>query len=208
VAEADETTAPDDSADFAAEDDAREGKKKKKKSDAAGRSVETLFKVLYRNHVELTAIADTKANIMVGINGLLTSVSLGAVLPRLASGDLHLVAPALVLILGCGVSLACAILSARPRVSTSQVTLDDVRARRANLMFFGHFTKLTPDEYALGLRELSDDPQQLREQMARDIHQLGFVLTRKYRLLRTSYTALLATVVASIGSALALSLFA
>ncbi|MBM4384879.1 MAG: hypothetical protein FJ091_16115 [Deltaproteobacteria bacterium] len=184
------------------------GKKKKKKGDSGGRSVETLFKVLYRNHVELTAIADTKANIMVGINGLLTSVSLGAVLPRIAESDAQWLAPAILLILGCGVSLACAILSARPRVSTSQVSLDDMRSHRANLMFFGHFTKLTPDDYALGLRELIDNADLLREQMARDIHQLGFVLTRKYRLLWASYTALLVTVVASIGSALALSLFA
>jgi hypothetical protein len=181
---------------------------KKKKGDSGGRSVETLFKVLYRNHVELTAIADTKANIMVGINGLLTSVSLGAVLPRLASGETRWLAPAIVLILGCSVSLACAILSARPRVSTSNVTLDDVRSHRANLMFFGHFTKLTPDEYALGLRDLIDNADLLREQMGRDIHQLGSVLTRKYELLRASYTALLVTVVASTVGALVLSLSA
>ena len=209
MSESEDTTAEADDAMELARDEAREGggKKKKKKADSGGRSVETLFKVLYRNHVELTAIADTKANIMVGINGLLTSVSLGAVLPRLAGGETQWLAPAIVLIVGCGISLACAILSARPRVSTSNVTLDDVRAHRANLMFFGHFTKLTPDEYALGLRDLIENADLLREQMGRDIHQLGVVLTRKYKLLRASYTALLVTVIASTGSALVLSLF-
>jgi hypothetical protein len=39
--------------------------------------------------------------------------------------------------------------------------------------------------------------------MGRDIHALGSVLTRKYALLRASYSALLATVVASVAAALA-----
>jgi hypothetical protein len=208
VSQPKDTTAASDGADAPAGEGGRGVGGKRKKGDSGGRSVETLFKVLYRNHVELTAIADSKANIMVGINGLLSSVSLGAVLPQLASGETRWLAPAIVLIVGCSVSLAFAILSARPRVSTSNVTLDDVRSHRANLMFFGHFTRLTADEYALGLRDLIDDIDLLREQMGRDIHQLGVVLTRKYTLLRASYTALLVTVVASTGGALALSLLA
>ncbi len=183
---------------------AAEGKKKKKKDDfGSGRAVETLFKVLYRNHIELTAIADTKANIMVGINGLLTSVSLGILLPRLEDGFSALILPAAILVVGCAISLVCAILSARPRVANVSAALADVRARRANLLFFGTFTSLTPDEFNAGLRDLMDQPIALFEQMGRDIHALGSVLTRKYALLRASYTALLVTVLASVASALA-----
>lgn len=183
----------------------REGKKKKKKGEfGSGRAVETLFKILYRNHIELTAIADTKANIMVGINGLLTSVSLGVLLPRLESGPAPLLLPAAILVVGCAISLVCAILSARPRVAKISPALADVREHRANLLFFGTFTSLTPAEFNEGLRSLMDQPVALFEQMGRDVHALGSVLTRKYRLLRASYTALLVTVVASVASALAL----
>jgi Family of unknown function (DUF5706) len=183
---------------------APQGKKKKAKGEfGSGRAVETLFKVLYRNHIELTAIADTKANIMVGINGLLTSVSLGVVLPRLDAGWAPLLLPAAILVVGCAVSLVCAILSARPRVANVSAALDDVRAGRANLLFFGTFSSLTPAEFNEGLRGLMDQPVSLFEQMGRDIHALGSVLTRKYLLLRASYTALLVTVIASVASALA-----
>jgi hypothetical protein len=44
---------------------------------------------------------------------------------------------------------------------------------------------------------MEDRPDMLRQQMGRDIHTLGVVLTKKYRLLRTSYSVLLATVLAS-----------
>lgn len=182
-------------------------KKKKKKGDfGSGRAVETLFKVLYRNHIELTAIADTKANIMVGINGLLTSVSLGAVLPRLEEGATLRLAPAAILLVGCAVSLACAILSARPRIASFSVDLEAVRARRANVLFFGTFTSLSPADFNVGLRDLMEEPVVLFEQMGKDIHALGSVLNRKYRLLRASYTALLVTVVASVACALAVGL--
>lgn len=191
-----------------AEDAGEHKKKKKQKSEfGSGRAVETLFKVLYRNHIELTAIADTKANIMVGINGLLTSVSLGLVVPRLEAGSIGAALPALILIIGCASSLVCAILAARPRVSTTSVSLDDVRAGRANILFFGHFISLSPAEFTEGMHDLMDQPKHLFDQMARDVYVLGAVLMHKYRFLRASYTALLATVVASVGSAVALGLF-
>jgi hypothetical protein len=174
------------------------GKAKKRKKGGAERAVETLYKVLYRNHIELTAIADTKANMMVGINGLLASAALGFVAPRLADGRIGETIPALIPLGGCAVSLACAILSARPRVSSQAVSLADVRQNRASLMFFGHFARLTPADYVAGLREMEERPDLLREQMGRDVHALGVVLTKKYRLLRASYSALLATVIASV----------
>ena len=176
----------------------RGDKKKKPKGDGA-RSIETLYKVLYRNHIELTALADTKANMMVGINGLLASVALGFVTPRLADGRIAEALPALIPLAGCALSLACAILSARPRVASHAISLADVRQNRASLMFFGHFSRLAPDDYVVGLRDMEERPDFLREQMGRDIHALGVVLAKKYRLLRASYTALLLTVIASAG---------
>jgi hypothetical protein len=47
-----------------------------------------------------------------------------------------------------------------------------------------------------------EQPVLLFDQMGRDVHALGSVLTRKYWLLRASYTALLVTVVASVACAL------
>ena len=184
-------------ADAAGGDEPPRDGRKKKKGDGGARSIETLYKVLYRNHIELTAIADTKANMMVGINGLFASAALGFVTPRLVDGRLDEALPALIPLIGCALSLACAILSARPRVASKPVTLADVRENRANLMFFGHFARLDPDDYVAGLREMEDRPDMLRQQMGRDIHTLGVVLNKKYRLLRTSYSVLLATVLAS-----------
>ncbi len=184
-----------------------EKKKKKKKRDefGSGRAVETLFKIVYRNHIELTAIADTKANIMVGINGLLTSVSLGLLVPRLGGSLFGAAFPVLLLVLGCSVSLVCAILAARPRISSAPVSLADVRENRANILFFGHFSRLSSDDYIEGMHDLMEQPRLLFDEMSRDVHGLGAVLTRKYRLLRASYSALLLTVVASVGSALLLA---
>ena len=80
-----------------------------------------------------------------------------------------------------------AVLSARPRVSSYNVTLDDVRAGNANILFCGNFVNMSRDDYVVGMRELMMDTEEVYMNMARDIHSLGGVLWKKYALLRISY---------------------
>src|SRR5690606_36360620 len=46
-------------------------KKNKKKSE---RGVETMFRVTSTNHLELSALADNKANIMISVNSIIISI--------------------------------------------------------------------------------------------------------------------------------------
>ena len=166
-------------------------KKKKKKGDRKkppemSRGVETMFRTSYQMHVDLSALADSKANILISINGLIISVILAAVAPRIRT-DIWLFAPTAVVLGTCLVAISCAILAARPRVSRRE------RAARNpavgdNLMFFGGFLALTPQEYEEAVTETIREPERLYLGMTRDIYALGLVLDRKFRLLRLAYT--------------------
>ena len=162
-------------------------KKKGKKKTGRGRSVETFFRVSYRMHVDMSSLADTKANIMISINGIIISVLLAGT-AGFGGGRSTLLLPASAILLGALASMVFAVLAARPRVGRSDVTLEEARADRKSILFFGSFVSLPAGDFVEAMDEMLDDAPRLHAAMLRDIHGLGVVLDRKFRLLRTSYT--------------------
>lgn len=176
-----------------------EGKKKKKEKSELGssRGVETMFRTSYRVHMDLSSLADTKANIMISINGLILPILLGAISPKIDSNPWLLI-PTTVLMIGCLISMVFAIRSARPRVSSDPVTLEQVRRNSANILFFGHFANMSRDDFETGMTELMQDNDRLYRNMIRDLYGLGNVLTLKFKLLRTSYTVFMISIVVGV----------
>lgn len=161
------------------------------------RGIETLFRTSYPNHMDLSAIADSKSNIMISINGIIISVVLASISPKIDANP-WLLFPTAVLLLGCLVSMIYAVLAAMPRVTDDPISLDDVREGKANLLFFGHFTHLPASEYVRGMKELVQDNGLLYTSMMRDIYGLGRVLQQKFRLLRVSYIAFMSGLITGV----------
>lgn len=170
------------------------------------RGVSDMFRTSYRTHIELSAIADNKSNIMISLNGIIISILIASVSTKIESDSwLHL--PTTVLLLTCSISLIYAILAARPRVSNEKVTLDDVRSNKSNILFFGNFYNMKQEDYVTGLEELMSDSERLYNTMARDLHSLGAVLSKKFRLLRIAYNIFMVGLVISVCSFLLFYIF-
>lgn len=161
-----------------------EKKKEAKKAKEFGRGVETMFRTSYRMHVDLASLADSKANILISINGLIISVILAALAPRIRT-ELWLFAPTAVVLCTCLAAISLAILAARPRVTRPA---PGAATAGENLMFFGGFLPMGPDAYEREVLASIRQPERLYSGMARDIYALGQVLDRKFRLLRLAYT--------------------
>ena len=178
-------------------------RKRKKKGDGSklgsSRGIETMFRTSYRTHLDLSAIADNKANIMISINGIIISVVIASIAPRM-TGDPILLLPTVTLLVGCVVSMVFSVAAARPRVTSLDITLDDVMANRSNLLFFGNFVRLSQDDYVTGMSALVQDTDRLYTNMMRDLYGLGRVLDRKYRLLRSAYTLFMVGLLASVAA--------
>lgn len=159
----------------------KEREKEKRKEKRAGRGFEAIFRISHRMHVEMSAQADSKANIMISINGIMISVILAAISPKIAASPWLLI-PTTALLVSCVVSLTFAVLAARPRITR------ETRGATTNLMFFGSFVSITPERFEAEVAELAGEPARLYRSMARDLYALGKVLERKFRLLRTAYT--------------------
>lgn len=161
------------------------------------RGIETMLRTTYRVHMDLTSLADAKANIMISINGIIISIIIASISPKIDTNPWLLIPTSLMLI-GCLVSIVYAVISARPRVSRDAIRLEDIRTRKANILFFGHYSHLSADEFEEGMTELMTDNDLMYRNMIRDIYGLGSVLSRKFDLLRVSYNMFMVGLVTGI----------
>ena len=155
-----------------------------------GRGVETMYRATYRTHVNLSSIADNKANIMLSVNAIILSITAANLFPKLDSNP-HLIGPAIILIATCLSSLFYAIQATRPKVTEGKSTREDIEARRSNLLFFGNFYNMDIDDFHFGMMEMIRDDEFLYSSMTRDLYFLGVVLAKKYKFLRSCYNIFL-----------------
>ena len=152
------------------------------------RGIETLFKSSYRVQMDLTGLADNKANMMISINGIIMSIILASVAPKLDSNP-WLLLPTILLLVGSLISMIFAILAARPRVSHDPISLSDLKNSKGNILFFGNFANMSEADFVCGLEEMMRDQPLIYDTMMRNIHGLGSVLNKKFALLQVAYTS-------------------
>ncbi|ALJ04149.1 phosphohydrolase [Pseudalgibacter alginicilyticus] len=163
-----------------------------------GRGVETMFRTTLKNHIELSAIADTKANILLSVNAIIISVALSSLVPRLDSpSNAFLVWPTLILTVLSVISIVLSVLSTRPNISKITVTKDMIKNKQTNILFFGNFYKMNLKDFEWGIDYLIENEDVLYNSLTKDLYYLGLVLERKYRLLRITYTVFMFGIIIS-----------
>ena len=93
------------------------------------RGVQTMFRTTSTNHFELSALADSKSNIMISVNAIILSISLTILIARLAFYP-HFIIPTLVLLATCLSAIIFAILATRPTINKGRFTEDDIRNKK------------------------------------------------------------------------------
>ncbi|MFT5724220.1 MAG: hypothetical protein ACI9JN_001338 [Bacteroidia bacterium] len=171
--------------------------KKIVKTDRPEKGVETMFRVALRNHMNLSRIADNKANTLIGVNGIIISIVLSTLFPKMDSNP-FLVYPGLFLLIVSILTIILAIFSTIPKTTHGIVSRKEVEEKKGNLIFFGNFHKMSLNDYEWGISELMQDKDYLYKSLTRDLYFLGKVLHRKYRLLRWSYSIFVVGLVISI----------
>ena len=170
-----------------------------KKGLGTNRGIESMFRGAYRVQLTLTALADNKANMMISINGIIISIIIASVAPKLDSNPWLLI-PTSLFLLGNLTSIIFAILAARPRVGSRHVDLDDLRHSEGNILFFGNFCKMQECEFVEGMSNLVRDRTTLYESMIRDIYGIGSVLQKKFALLQIAYNSFMVALILGVTS--------
>jgi predicted metal-dependent HD superfamily phosphohydrolase len=172
---------------------------KKNKIEIPERGIETMFRVTLKNHITLSDIADTKANILLSVNAIIVSLVLANLLPKLDNpSNGYLIYPTVVFVLFTVASMILSVLATRPNVTRGEFTKEDVANKKVNLLFFGNFHKMKLEEFEWAMGEMMKDKDYLYSAMKKDLYFLGLVLNRKYKILRVTYTVFMIGIICSV----------
>ena len=179
--------------------DKKKDKKRRKKEDmkaqlkmkykdaSPDRGIQTFYRTALRNHIKLSDIADTKANILLSVNAIIISVIIGNLFSKFDT-NAYLIWPTAVFVISSATTMVLAVIATRPNVTRGEFTKEDVENKSVNLTFFGNFHKMELSQYQWAIKELLKDRDYIYSSLTKDLYFLGQVLDRKYRILRMTYT--------------------
>ena len=145
------------------------------------RHIDTMFRITIPNHMQLSVLADQKANILITICAIILGLIIDLVFDPL------LKYPAISMSLTCVITILLAVFATMPKLSTD-LFKGSKQPSKPNLLFFGYFGRLPYATYAEKMDQLLKSRPDLIDSLIRDLHSLGVVLaTRKYVYLRYSY---------------------
>ena len=172
----------------------------------SARGIESMFRNSYRTQLDMIALAATKANIMISLNGLLVSMLLlsGA---YLLSSDPLLLVPVTLFLVTCTTAIIFAVLAARPDIDKTSKTLDEFRTDKAMLLLFDQFASLPSDDYVDAMREMMQNNDRIYSNMTAHIHTLGCIADKKFTRLYISYNAFIIGLVISVACLIAVIVF-
>jgi len=167
----------------------KESKKKKKKSRRmlSDRRAQLMYKTTMRNQIDLTSIADNKANIMLSVNAIIISVGIPILIDAI-SGLKGLIVPTILILVTCLGSMFFATLVTRPIKMKGEMSWKPNQKKGLNPFFFGNFYKMDYDKYFEALKFTFSDEAVTDDAAFRDLFFLGRSLGYKYSRLRVCYT--------------------
>lgn len=140
-----------------------------------------LLRTMQQHHVQLSTMADTKANIIITMSSIVLTLVLGRL------GDPMLKGASITLAAFTMLALLLAVLAVLPKYRPLKLTGEAIPPQ-FNLMFFGHFAELPRERFLAEIAGALKSDGSVYETMARDTYALGYYLAHhKYRYLRLSY---------------------
>lgn len=175
----------------------KEARQEKEKRSLITKGIQTMLRLTSANHLRLSEMADRKANILISVNAIIISITM-TFLIKTSEISSSMRYPAAAFLVSSLVTIIIAILATRPKISEGKFRKEDVMNKQTNLLFFGNFYKSSIDEYQWAMSTIMRDHEYLYSVLVKDIHQLGVVLGKKYRLIRAAYTVFMAGLVISV----------
>ena len=162
--------------------------------------IQTFFRTTYRNHINLSMIADQKANIMISVNAILISllISILTIKADILMTSPIVLFPVVTFLMTGLTSLVFAVLSIRPKVTNLNDSKTSKENMKKNVIFFGNFVHLELEEYEEAMDAMFRDGELMYGNMTRDLYYLGKVLDKKYRYLTNAYNIFMVGFVATV----------
>lgn len=166
-------------------------------SSITAKGIQTMLRLTSSNHMQLSDMADSKANILISVNAIIISIILSVLMKKIQVDD-YLTIPTLIFLIVAVTTIVLAILATRPKVNTGTFREEDIINKKTNLLFFGNFHRMALEDYKKAMTVMMTDPDYLYNGIVQDIYYLGVVLGKKYRLLRIAYNIFMFGIIISV----------
>ncbi|QLG46569.1 Pycsar system effector family protein [Costertonia aggregata] len=163
----------------------KEKLKVKLKNQSPERAIQSLYRTQLRNHLKLSDIADTKANILLSVNAIIISLLLANLIPKLGTpNNSYLIYPTVIFVLFSIASMIMSVMATRPKIENKNVVDGEISKKDTNYLFFGNFHAMQPQQFKEKMREIIQSKETIYDSLSMDLYFLGKVLKTKYQLLR------------------------
>ena len=177
----------------------KEKLKVKLKNQSPERAIQSLYRTQLRNHLKLSDIADTKANILLSVNAIIISLLLSNLIPKLDTPrNSYLIYPTVIFVIFSITSMVMSVLATRPKIENSELNEKDLDNENTNFLFFGNFYNLSLEHFKVKMKGIIKSKESIYDSLTMDLYYLGLVLKKKYQLLRWTYTVFIVGIVLSV----------
>lgn len=160
---------------------------KPKKNKKISKDILNIIRTTMRNNIELTHIADNKANVLLSLNALMITFLVPFIVPYFdAIKKFHLMIPLGLLVLTAFVTIYISTLVLKPsKFDQNQKLLKT--GKYVSPFFFGNFFHLNKEEFSVYIKGALSDNQLVKEHLTEDLHYIGSRLGRKMTLVRLAF---------------------
>jgi len=166
--------------------DTIKNKKKNKKKKLSKKTI-NIIRTTQRNNIDLTAIADNKANVLLSLNALMIAALFPIVLSNLEVIEIYYLGiPLLILALTCFTTIYFSAQVLKPS------NFDKMRESYGSIskpspFFFGNIYKDSAADYFSKIDESLENDEDLKSHLAQDLYYIGKRLGDKMSMVRKAY---------------------
>ena len=158
---------------------------KKSKKVKLSKLAPTFFKNALRSNLDLTALADTKAGILISINGFILTVSVTA--SGFAIHNSMMTYAFVAIILTSLGSIIFAVMAVKPRKKKKLVAKEHLDGY-SSLLYYQDMADVSPSEYSKNMNKALVSSEESTQEMITHLHILGAEIKKKYFWLTQAYT--------------------
>lgn len=147
----------------------------------------TLYRSVSRNMIDMIAITDRKAGLLLSAN----AISLSLVISFLSKGIDHqprLWTSAIVICGTCALTVLFASLAARPlNRENTKLTLKELLNHDKSVLHYGNAARLSREDFSIGFKRIMNDNDLLEEGLIEELHFYSKRIISKLKMVRIAY---------------------
>jgi hypothetical protein len=159
-----------------------------------GGHLDQLIRQTRAHHVQLSLMADTKANMILTIASIVVSLSIGYL------SDPQFQRAAMIMIGFCLLTVVMAAYAAMPKQKLLKHPEQSDATNRPgfNILFFGSFLNMSYPDYESAMEKMMNDHNRVYECQIREVYTMGeYLEKKKYRFVKLAYIFFITGAVAS-----------